>query len=111
VVTSGVEEKASDADPTAPGHLNASAPGELGDAAAEGNPAEQRRAKLTLRQEAVLREILAQKEVKEIADTLGVCQQTVWFHRARLLEKSGAVNDIGIVLWALGNGYASRDRV
>jgi DNA-binding NarL/FixJ family response regulator len=66
------------------------------------NPIEQ----LTKREEEILRMICEQFTSEEIADKLSLSPKTVNGHRNSLLEKTGAKNVAGLVLFAVKNGIA-----
>jgi two-component system response regulator FixJ len=61
-----------------------------GAAAEDGEAARRRLEKLTLREHEVLEHLVAGKSNKEAAEKLGVSPRTVEFHRANLMEKTGA---------------------
>ncbi len=52
----------------------------------------QRLEKLTLRELEVLRQLVAGESNKEIAEKLGISPRTVEFHRANIMEKTGAAS-------------------
>ncbi len=54
--------------------------------------ARQRLEKLTLRELEVLRQLVAGESNKEIAEKLGISPRTVEFHRANIMEKTGAAS-------------------
>ncbi|MFT5167630.1 MAG: DNA-binding NarL/FixJ family response regulator [Saprospiraceae bacterium] len=58
---------------------------------------------LTTREKEVLRLILEENSNKEIADQLFISQRTVDAHKRNLLEKTGAKNVAGLVLFAVNN--------
>ncbi len=59
---------------------------------------------LTERELEVLRMICEQKKTMEIADQLFISGRTVEGHRNSLLQKTGAKNTAGLVLYAIENG-------
>jgi two-component system response regulator FixJ len=61
-----------------------------GAAAEDGEAARRRLEKLTLREHEVLEHLVAGKSNKEAAEKLGVSPRTVEFHRANIMEKTGA---------------------
>jgi FixJ family two-component response regulator len=61
-----------------------------GAAAEDGEAARRRLEKLTLREHEVLEHLVAGRSNKEAAEKLGVSPRTVEFHRANLMEKTGA---------------------
>jgi len=65
---------------------------------AEGEPP-------TKREIEILKLICQQYTNAEIAEKLFLSQRTVDGHRNNLLEKTGARNTVGLVLYALANGY------
>jgi two-component system response regulator NreC len=67
-----------------------------------GTPAEQ----LSKREEEILKLICDQYTSDEIADKLCLSPKTVNGHRNNLLEKTGAKNVAGLVLYAIKNGIA-----
>ena len=56
---------------------------------------------LSHREYQVFRMIAAGQSVKEIAVQLGLSPTTVATYRSRILEKTGAVNDVGIALYGM----------
>lgn len=58
---------------------------------------------LSTREIEILKLICAQKTNKEIADTLFISKRTVDGHRMHLIEKTGARNTAGLVLFAIHN--------
>lgn len=60
---------------------------------------------LTLREHEVLREILAEKSTREIAQTLFISEKTVEHHRANLFTKLEVKNVTGLVKKAIVLGY------
>ncbi len=56
---------------------------------------------LSHREYQVFRLIAAGQSVKEIALQLELSPTTVATYRSRILEKTGAVNDVGIVLYGV----------
>ncbi|MCC6703391.1 MAG: hypothetical protein IT334_00855 [Thermomicrobiales bacterium] len=63
---------------------------------------------LTPRELAVLEELRAGKSNREIADSLFITERTVKKYVASLIQKSGATNRTGVVLWALNLTRSSR---
>lgn len=63
-------------------------------------------AQLTKREEEILRLICAQLTTDEIAEKLFLSPKTVNGHRNSLLEKTGAKNVAGLVVYAIKNGIA-----
>jgi two-component system response regulator FixJ len=61
-----------------------------GVAAEDGEAAGQRLEKLTSREHEVLEHLVAGKSNKEAAEKLGISPRTVEFHRANIMEKTGA---------------------
>ncbi len=62
-----------------------------GTTAEEGESARQRLEKLTLREHQVLEHLVAGRSNKEAAEKLGISPRTIEFHRANIMEKTGAV--------------------
>lgn len=60
---------------------------------------------LTLREHEVLREILAEKSTREIAQTLFISEKTVEHHRANLFTKLEVKNVTGLVKKAIALGF------
>lgn len=60
--------------------------------------------KLTDKEEEVLRLICAERTASEIAKEIFLSQRTVEGIRSLLLEKTGARNTAGLVLYAIKNG-------
>lgn len=67
------------------------------------------RDKLSEREIEVLRQICRQKTAREIAESLFISVRTVDIHRARLLEKTGAKNTAGLIIFAIKNKIADPD--
>jgi two-component system, LuxR family, response regulator FixJ len=61
-----------------------------GAAAEEGDAARQRLEKLTSREHEVLEHLVAGRSNKEAAEKLGISPRTIEFHRAHIMEKTGA---------------------
>ncbi len=61
-----------------------------GPAAEDGEAARRRLEKLTLREHEVLEHLVAGKSNKEAAERLNISPRTVEFHRANVMEKTGA---------------------
>jgi two-component system response regulator FixJ len=61
-----------------------------GAAAADGEAARQRLENLTLREHEVLEHLVSGKSNKEAAEKLAISPRTVEFHRANIMEKTGA---------------------
>lgn len=64
---------------------------------------------LSEREMEILKLICAQKTNKEIADALFISKRTVDGHRMHLIEKTGARNTAGLVLFAIHNQIISLD--
>jgi DNA-binding NarL/FixJ family response regulator len=62
---------------------------------------------ISVREKEVLDCICKQLSINEIAERLGVTYKTVQNHRANLLAKTNAKNNVGLVLYALENGMLS----
>ncbi len=62
----------------------------IGAAADSGEAARQRLEKLTSREHEVLEQLVAGRSNKEAAEKLGISPRTVEFHRANVMEKTGA---------------------
>jgi two-component system, LuxR family, response regulator FixJ len=80
--------------------------------ATDAEAARQRLAKLTSREQEVLEHLVAGKSNKEIAAKLAISPRTIEFHRAHLMEKTGANGLPDLVrLWlavqTFSNGQAS----
>lgn len=60
---------------------------------------------LTVRQEEVLRLVAEGRTAKQIASILGVTQKTVESHRVALMTRLGIHNTVGLVRYAILNGY------
>lgn len=60
---------------------------------------------LSEREKEVLILLGAGKSVQEIADTLYLSPKTVFSHRKRIFEKTGAKNSVELLLWALRNQF------
>jgi DNA-binding NarL/FixJ family response regulator len=56
---------------------------------------------LSYREYQVFQHISAGRSIKEIADQLGISPNTVSTYRSRILEKTGASNDVGIAMYAV----------
>lgn len=56
---------------------------------------------LSHREYQVFQLIAAGRSVKEIADQLELSPNTVSTYRSRILEKTGAANDVGIAMYAV----------
>ncbi len=67
-------------------------------------------ASLTVREKEVLTLICEQYTANEIADRLHISHRTVDGHRNNLLIKTGARNIVGLVVYALVNGYLDLDK-
>ncbi len=65
---------------------------------------------LSYRMMQVLKGLLAEKNCKEIAYDLRVGIKTVEFHRAKLYEAAGVDNLVGLVRWALEQGFEFEER-
>jgi two-component system, LuxR family, response regulator FixJ len=75
---------------------------------AEGDAARQRLEKLTLREHEVLEHLVAGKSNKEAAEKLGISPRTVEFHRANIMEKTGAAGLPELVrLWLATRSLAA----
>ncbi len=61
-----------------------------GAAAEEGDAARQRLEKLTSREHEVLEHLVAGRSNKEVAEKLSISPRTIEFHRANIMEKTGA---------------------
>ena len=59
---------------------------------------------LTSREREVLERVIAGRLNKSIADDLGICIKTVEFHRARIMQKTGAKSVAQLVQLAMGSG-------
>jgi two-component system response regulator FixJ len=78
-----------------------------GAAAQDGETARQRLEKLTLREHEVLEHVVAGKSNKEAAEKLGISPRTVEFHRAHIMEKTGAAGLPELVrLWLAARSLA-----
>ena len=78
-----------------------------GAAAQDGETARQRLEKLTLREHEVLEHLVAGKSNKEAAEKLGISPRTVEFHRAHIMEKTGAAGLPELVrLWLAARSLA-----
>jgi|AntRauTorckE5430_2_1112549.scaffolds.fasta_scaffold05971_1 DNA-binding NarL/FixJ family response regulator len=60
--------------------------------------------KLSEKEEAILKLIYEEKGNPEIAEILGIPRSTVNTYRTRMIEKVGATNTVGLVLYALREG-------
>lgn len=58
---------------------------------------------LTKREKEILQEICREKTNQDIAETLFLSKRTVEGHRQRILEKVGAKNTVGLVIYAIVN--------
>jgi DNA-binding NarL/FixJ family response regulator len=58
-------------------------------------------ARLTVRQREVLKLLAEGKEMKEVADVLGMKTRTVAFHKYRIMERLGATTDAELVRYAV----------
>lgn len=61
--------------------------------------------KLTDRELEILRLICDQKTNKEIAELIYISVRTVEGHRKNLLEKTASKNTVGLIIYAIENGY------
>jgi two-component system response regulator FixJ len=78
-----------------------------GAVAEEGEAVRQRLEKLTLREHEVLEHLVAGKSNKEAAEKLGISPRTVEFHRANIMEKTGAAGLPELVrLWLAARSLA-----
>lgn len=59
----------------------------------------------------VLKGLMAEKNVKEIAHALGIGVKTAESHRAKLYEATGVDNLVGLIRWALEQGFEFDDEV
>ena len=62
---------------------------------------------ITQREKEVLEQICLQKTSQEIAEALFISKRTVEVHRKNLLEKTGAKNIAGLVIFAIQNNLVS----
>ncbi|HEY1039562.1 MAG TPA: response regulator transcription factor, partial [Bacteroidia bacterium] len=62
---------------------------------------------LTEREIEVLRYICYEKTNREIAEALSISQRTVEGHRKSIIDKTGAKNSMGLLMFALKNKYVS----
>jgi two-component system response regulator DegU len=62
------------------------------------------RKELSDREDEVLKLLCQELSVKEIAHKLNLSEKTIHTHRTHLLEKTGAKNLVGLVLYAFENG-------
>lgn len=63
------------------------------------------REELSEREVEILVLLCGQLSSKEIADKLNISYRTVQTHRLKITEKTGAVNAVGLVLYAIEKGY------
>ncbi len=78
-----------------------------GAAAEEGDAARQRLEKLTSREHEVLEHLVAGRSNKEAAEKLGISPRTIEFHRAHIMEKTGAAGLPELVrLWLAARSLA-----
>jgi two-component system response regulator FixJ len=78
-----------------------------GAAAEDGEAARQRLENLTLREHEVLEHLVAGKSNKEVAEKLAISPRTVEFHRANIMEKTGAAGLPELVrLWLAARSLA-----
>ncbi len=78
-----------------------------GTAAEEGESAHRRLERLTLREHEVLEHLVAGRSNKEAAEKLGISPRTIEFHRANIMEKTGAAGLPELVrLWLAGRPLA-----
>jgi len=61
--------------------------------------------KLSEREIQVLLMVCMDKSAEEISKTLNISTNTVYTHRKNILSKTGSKNKIGLVKFALKNGY------
>jgi DNA-binding CsgD family transcriptional regulator len=66
---------------------------------------------LTEREKEVLVLIIKEYSNQEIADNLFISKRTVDAHKRNLLEKTGAKNVAGLVIFALNNGIINGDEI
>ena len=59
---------------------------------------------LTQREKEILKLVVAEYSNNEIADTLNISIRTVNAHKGNLIEKTGAKNVVGLIMYALRNG-------
>jgi two-component system response regulator FixJ len=79
-----------------------------GAAAEDGEAARQRLEKLTLREHEVLEHLVAGRSNKEAAEKLGISPRTVEFHRANIMDKTGAAGLPELVrLWLAARPLAA----
>lgn len=64
-------------------------------------------ARLSPRENEVMRMMLAGRRLKEIAAELGISVKTVTTHRARLLRKLKLVDNLGLYRYGVRNGLVS----
>ncbi len=64
---------------------------------------------LTSREIQVLRLLCLGKQAKLIAFELGVTENTIWFFKRRIKEKTGEVELTGLIRYAILNGHLSLD--
>lgn len=82
-----------------------------GSAAEDGEAARQRLEKLTLRELEILEHLVAGKSNKEAAEKLGISPRTVEFHRANVMEKTGAAGLPELIrLWLAARPLHRADR-
>ena len=60
---------------------------------------------ITWRMREVLERILAQKTTLQISQDLNICVKTVETHRAKLFNAAGVRTVVGLVKWALEQGF------
>ena len=61
--------------------------------------------KLSNREISIIKLICLERTNQEIADELFLSKRTVEGHRRRILEKVGAKNTAGLVVYAIANGF------
>jgi DNA-binding NarL/FixJ family response regulator len=66
---------------------------------------------LTQRELEVLKLICNGLSTKEVAAKLGIAFKTAACHRQRILNKVRARNSVGLLRWAIQNGYATVERL
>lgn len=62
---------------------------------------------LTERQKQMIRLTAMDLNIKQISEELNISTKTVEYHRKKVMKKIGVSTSIGILRWALKNGYAT----
>jgi DNA-binding CsgD family transcriptional regulator len=62
---------------------------------------------LTQREKEILKLVVDEYSNNEIAEALSISVRTVNAHKGNLIEKTGAKNVVGLIMYALRNGIAN----